>query len=272
MGGFANSSQGQAQQQGVPPLNAFADIYDNGFNGAGPHTSAFIDVHNYQSIKLYVSDQNNGVVGSPHYRLVQVNWYSELNTAVPIHTEEFYVMDNGQVAAPLLTVLQPMIAEMPVRGWYMQVILNTNSPATATNIVTYSVIGQYKSVEKSIYSVQSGYFGISGASATGTMFDRLTILSGVKAAGGAQMFDYPPSKSGPASIHFTAANVTAAIGLLLVVDAATNLRLAGAAFPISANTAEADVFVQLPNRPIAFLIAPAAAGFATFQVSIKYDN
>ena len=270
--GFANSSQGQGSEQGIPPLNAFTEI-DNVTllppNAQG--VSGFYDVHNYQSLILQVNDQRNGPsIGTPNYRQVIVDWFSEQNQTVPIYTEEFWLMDNNQVANPLITVLQPMTVEMPVRGWFMRVTISSST--NVPSIVSYSLIGQYRFIPYTVYSCKSGYFGVSGFTAVGSVEQRSVGLVGSKAGGTPAINDYPPTRSGPAHFHATVQTVTALAADLIILNPIQTIRIAGAMFPIANGIFEFDADIIVPNVPVQFQFASAASGYTFCSMNLTYLN
>ena len=295
---FANTSQGQASIQGIPPLNVFDHIpfpgdppgglyteqwaaSTDGVNIGVPGTyfTQFYDVHNYQSLRIWMNWWLKiASIGSPNSSTVTVNWYPDQlgapnqNPQAILSSETYYIWDNGQTGG-LLPSSYPAVVETPVKGYWVQMVFEPGVPAGVGGVMYLTLTGQYRTLLVPQFQADSAYFGVSGGTARGNMYDRYASLVTSKAAGGASQNDYPPMKSGKAHIHYLAGTVTAAQALFSILNSVTGQRITGTQFPAGvAGFQEYESDVLLPNVPLQLQFGQPAAGYTFAQISIVYEN
>lgn len=275
--GFANSGQGMAQKQGTPPLNTFDPFGNAALAGGVTFQTAlasgnYYDVHAYQSLNFQLLYHVIVSNATPQTTWIQFRWFTDGgngNLGILLAQDEYYASDDAINGFNLDgSVFKGMRIITPVKGYYLQIV--TQAVGLGGPSITYTLVGQFSIIPVAEYYCDSAYWGVSGLQARGTMWDRMAVLNGAKAAGVASIFDYPPTRSGQATFHALISNVTAAVFNCAVIDAITNLRLAGFAFAINPNVAESQSQLVLPNRPLGILISPTSAGVSTVQASLTF--
>lgn len=264
--GLADSIAERIQVRGAPPIDKLTSLATTTF--PPPFTgnpSILISVAEWQSVVVRISEDVSaaGTVPTKH-RTVILSWRDDADF-LTLYSETFLLSDANNNPLGGFAFYNTFTAS--VKSPKLRITILDDGPPLSTG-VGLVVFGSYKSQEQSRYMCISAYPNAGLATVVGNGTDMMqSALITNKVAG--QIVTYLHTRSGPASVHIYAGNVTTG-GRIFVYDASDGFTiLATSVIPVGAGPFVEKFDLIVPYRPLRFIF-DASIVATTLRASIVY--